>query len=319
MKKIFVTGHQGMVGSSLLKELSKKDNVEIITATKKTLDLTDQKKVEKFLNKNRPDEVYLSAAKVGGISANNSYPADFISINLKIQINVIMSSFANDTKKLLFLGSSCIYPRLSNQPIKESYLLTGDLEETNEPYAIAKISGLKLCESLNRQYGTDFRSIMPTNLYGPRDNFHDKNSHVIPGLIKRIHDAKINKKKSVKIWGTGKPKREFLFVDDLAKAAIFLMDLPKSKFYGENKFKNSHINVGTGLDITIKELAFLIQKEIDYQGELLFDTSISDGTPRKLLDIDKLNSLGWKHQTNLKEGIKKTYLWFLNNTDKVRA
>ena len=197
--------------------------------------------------------------------------------------------------------------------------MTGDLEETNEPYAIAKISGLKLCESLNRQYGTDFRSIMPTNLYGPRDNFHDKNSHVIPGLIKRIHDAKINKKKSVKIWGTGKPKREFLFVDDLAKAAIFLMDLPKSKFYGENKFKNSHINVGTGLDITIKELAFLIQKEIDYQGELLFDTSISDGTPRKLLDIDKLNSLGWKHQTNLKEGIKKTYLWFLNNTDKVRA
>ena len=318
MKKIFVAGHNGMVGASILRELSKKNNIKILTANRSDLDLSNQSQVDNFFKKNKPHEVYLAAAKVGGIEANNSFPADFISTNLKIQSNVILASLDNQVKKLLFLGSSCIYPKMSKQPIKENYLLTGPLEETNEPYALAKISGLKLCESLNRQFGTDYRSVMPTNLYGPGDNFNLDNSHVIPALIRKIHEAKEKNSSEVVIWGSGKPKREFLYVEELAKASVFLMNLPKSKFYENKNFRNSHVNIGTGEDIKISKLAFLIKKIIKFKGSIIYDSTKNDGTPRKLLDVNKLNNLGWKSKISLKEGLEATYDWYLNNLDNIR-
>jgi GDP-L-fucose synthase len=310
--KIFVAGHNGMVGSSIIKALKEKGYKNIITAERNELDLLDQSNVSNFFRINAPDQVYLSAAKVGGIHANNSYPADFIYQNLTIQTNVIHQSFIHGTKKLLFLGSSCIYPKENNQPILESDLMTGMLEPTNEPYAISKIAGIKMCESYNRQYGLshdiDFRSVMPTNLYGPGDNYHSHNSHVIPALIKRFHDAKLNNFKDVAVWGSGNPRREFLHVSDMAEACIFVMEL-SSKIYQENTSPmQSHLNVGSGYDMTIKELAAIIASVVGYDGKISFDASKPDGTERKLLCTKKINKLGWVPKIKtLTDGIKNTY------------
>ena len=308
---IFVAGHNGLVGSALIRFLKKNTNHEIVTRTHNELDLTNQSLVREFFQKNKITQIYLAAAKVGGIYANNNFPADFICQNLLIQTNVIESAFKNRIKKLLFLGSSCIYPKFAKQPINESELLKNTLEKTNEPYAIAKIAGIKLCESFNRQYsrslGIDYRSIMPTNIYGPGDNYHPENSHVIPALIQRIHKAKIENMKSVNIWGTGNAKREFLYVDDLASACFYIMNLEKKLISNHTDNMCSHINVGTGKDITIKELALTIKKVINYQGELFFDIDKPDGTPRKLLDVGKINNLGWSYKTELIDGLIKTY------------
>ena len=311
LKKIYVAGHNGMVGSAIENILKKDIKCEILKKSKMELNLTDQKAVRSFFQKEKPDEVYIAAAKVGGILANNKYPADFISKNLYIQLNIIESAFEAGVKKLLFLGSSCIYPKFTTQPIKETSLLTGLLEPTNEPYAIAKIAGIKLCESYNRQFGDshgiDYRSIMPTNLYGPGDNYTTNNCHVIPALIKRFHNAKIENLKSVTIWGTGNVKREFLYVTDMAEASIHIMNLPK---YIIDKYTNnmcSHINVGSGDDLSIRELAITIAEIIGYDGELTFDTSKPDGTPRKLLDSSILRSLSWRPKVSLKEGLQRTY------------
>ena len=310
-EKIFIAGHNGLVGSAIYRLLNNSTNHELITINHKELDLTNQNLVKEFFSQNHISQVYIAAAKVGGIYANENYPADFIYQNLLIQSNLIDSAFKYGVKKLLFLGSSCIYPKFANQPINESELLNGYLEKTNEPYAIAKIAGIKLCESFNRQYskshGIDFRSIMPTNIYGPGDNYHPENSHVIPALIKRIHEAKIKNLGEVQIWGTGNAMREFLFVDDLASASIHIMNLEKEIFQSEINPMCSHINVGTGQDITIKELASKIKEVVGYQGELIFDTTKPDGTPRKLLDIKKLSRLGWRYKTKLSEGLKITY------------
>ena len=319
-ERIFIAGHKGLVGSAIYRLLNNSTNHELITIDHKELDLTNQNSVKEFFLKNHITQVYIAAAKVGGIYANENYPADFIYQNLLIQSNIIYSAFNNGVKKLLFLGSSCIYPKLANQPINESELLNGYLEKTNEPYAIAKIAGIKLCESFNRQYSKshqiDYRSIMPTNIYGPGDNYHPENSHVIPALIRRIHEAKIRNLGSVQIWGTGKAMREFLFVDDLASASIHIMNLDKEKLQSEINPMCSHINVGTGEDLTIKELASLIKEVIGYQGELIFDTTKPDGTPRKLLDIKKLIRLGWRYKTKLAEGLKITYEDFKLNIEK---
>ncbi len=307
--RIFIAGHKGMVGSALVRLLKKK-NVEIITIERQELNLLNQKDVQNFFNKQRIDQVYLSAAKVGGIYANNIYPAEFIYENLTIQTNIIHSAFLNGVKKLLFLGSSCIYPKNAKQPMKEEVLLTGKLEPTNEPYAIAKIAGINMCESYNRQYGKtngiDFRSVMPTNLYGIGDNYHADNSHVIPGLINRFHLAKFNKSPSVSIWGSGKPKREFLFVDDMANACIHIMNLKRDKYNFCIK-PSSHINIGSGEEITIKELALNIKSVVGFKGKIKFDLSKPDGNPRKLIDSQRLTSLGWYPKVSLKEGLKKTY------------
>lgn len=299
--KIYLAGHRGLVGSAIHRKLKKEGYTNIITKTHKELDLTNQKETQEFFEKEKPEYVFLAAAKVGGIVANDTYPADFIYINQMIQNNVIKASYDNKVKKLLFLGSSCIYPKMAPQPIKEEYLLTGELEKTNEAYAIAKISGLKMTEFFNKQYGTNYISVMPTNLYGPNDNFDLKTSHVLPALIRKIHEAKENNSEFVEIWGTGKPMREFLHVDDLADAVVYLMNN-----YNENK----PINIGTGKDITIKELAELIKDVVGYKGELKFDISKPDGTPRKLLDVSRLHNAGWKHKISLREGIKNTYEWF---------
>ena len=310
--KIFVAGHNGMVGSSIIKALKEKGYKNIITAERNELDLLDQSNVSNFFRINAPDQVYLSAAKVGGIYANNSYPADFIYQNLTIQTNVIHQSFIHGTKKLLFLGSSCIYPKENNQPILESDLMTGMLEPTNEPYAISKIAGIKMCESYNRQYGLshgiDFRSVMPTNLYGPGDNYDSHNSHVIPALIKRFHDAKLNNLQDVAVWGSGNPRREFLHVSDMAEACIFVMEL-SSKIYQENTSPmQSHLNVGSGYDLTIKELVAIIASVVGYNGKISFDASKPDGTERKLLCTKKINKLGWVPKIKtLTDGIKNTY------------
>jgi GDP-L-fucose synthase len=308
--KIFIAGHKGMVGSALVRLLKRK-KFEIITKEKKELNLLDQKKVQSFFKNNKIDQVYLAAAKVGGIHANNTYPAEFIYENLMIQNNVIHSAFLSGVKKLLFLGSSCIYPKYANQPVKENKLLTGELEPTNEPYAVAKIAGIKMCESYNRQYGSshniDFRSIMPTNLYGPGDNYHPENSHVIPGLIYRFHKAKIDNLPKVMIWGTGKPKREFLFVDDMARASIYLMNLDKKKFNKKTSPMCSHINVGSGTDLTIKELAETIKEIVGFKGKIYFDTTKPDGIPRKFLETGLINSLGFKPEVTLKKGLEKAY------------
>lgn len=314
--KIFIAGHNGMVGSALVRLLKKKE-IEIITADRTELNLLNQAEVQNFFKENKIDQVYLAAAKVGGIHANNTFPAEFIYENLVIQTNIIHCAFLNGVKKLLFLGSSCIYPKKAIQPMKETELLVGKLEPTNEPYAIAKIAGIKLCESYNRQYnkshGIDYRSIMPTNLYGSGDNYHPENSHVIPGLIYRFHQAKINNLPYVTIWGTGKPKREFLYVDDMASACIHLMNLDK-EIYNKNTVEMcSHVNVGSGEDLTIKELAQTLKKVINYNGEIKFDTSKPDGIFRKILDSTLINKLGWYPNVSLEDGLIKTYKSFLDN------
>ena len=308
--KIFIAGHKGMVGSALIRLLKKK-KFKIITRDRAKLNLLNQKDVKNFFIKENIDQVYLSAAKVGGIHANNTYPADFIYENLMIQTNVIHNAFLGGVKKLLFLGSSCIYPKNARQPIKENELLTGKLEITNEPYAIAKIAGIKMCESYNRQFGKshgiDYRSVMPTNLYGPGDNYHPKNSHVIPGLIYRFHQAKLNNSSKVKIWGTGKSKREFLYIDDMAKGVINVMNIEKKQYDKFTTLISSHINLGSGEEIKISELANIIKEVINYKGKIIFDVSKPDGTPRKLLDNRIINNTGFQHKVSLREGIIKTY------------
>jgi GDP-L-fucose synthase len=309
-KRIYVAGHRGLVGSAIVRALRKRDYTDIVTRTHAELELTDQKQVAEFFASEQIDEVYLAAARVGGIYANNTYPAEFIYDNLMVQSNVIHEAWRNGVRKLLFLGSSCIYPRLAEQPMKEEYLMSGALEPTNEPYAIAKIAGIKMCESYNRQYGTDFRSVMPTNLYGPGDNYHPENSHVIPALIRRFHDAKVNGAHKVVIWGTGTPRREFLYVDDMADACVHVMELHRDTYEKHTTSMLSHINVGTGEDVTIREVAEIIKKVVDYKGDIEFDSSKPDGTPRKLMNTAKLSSLGWRPGMRLGEGIKETYQCF---------
>jgi GDP-L-fucose synthase len=313
--RIYVAGHNGMVGSALLRILEKNRKNQLITADRNYLNLTNQTKVKNFFKKEKINQVYIAAAKVGGIYANNNFPAEFIYENLMIQTNIIHAAFSYGVKKILFLGSSCIYPRMANQPMKEQALLTGILEPTNEPYAIAKISGIKMCESYNRQYGAshkiDYRSIMPTNLFGPNDNYSSVNSHVIPALIRRFHEAKINNFSSVAIWGNGKTKREFLFVDDMARAAVHVMNLDKVIYDNHINPMCSHINVGSGKEYTIKELAKIIKKVVGYSGKIKFDLAKLDGSPRKFINTQLLNKLGWKPKVSLKDGLTKTYADFI--------
>ena len=313
MKKIFVSGHNGMVGSAICRQLQQQPDVEIITRTRAELDLCDQAAVLDFMKSTRPDEVILAAAKVGGIHANNTYPAEFIYQNLQIQNNVIHAAHLNDVQKLLFLGSSCIYPRQVPQPMRENALLTGILEPTNEPYAIAKIAGIKMCESYNRQYGRDYRSVMPTNLYGPGDNYHPENSHVVPALIRRFHEAKEKNFSEVVVWGSGTPKREFLYVDDMAEASIFVHTLHKDIFAEQTRPMLSHVNVGTGEDVTIRDLAETVKEVVGFTGNLVFDTSKPDGPPRKLMDVEVLSNLGWTASVGLRDGLRHSYQDFLNN------
>ncbi len=318
-ERIFVAGHKGMVGSALIRQLDSHANVCLITRSREQLDLTKQRVVSEFFSSNGIDQVYLAAAKVGGIHANNEYPADFIYENLMMQCNVIHAAYEAGIKKLLFLGSSCIYPRNIEQPMSEAALLSDKLELTNEPYAIAKIAGIKLCESYNRQYGVDYRCVMPTNLYGENDNFHPDNSHVIPAMMRRIHNAKLNGDKQVVIWGTGKPMREFLHVDDLASACSFVMQIPKKEFVKRVDSRCSHINVGTGVDCSIRQLAESLCRVIGYKGELCFDVSKPDGTPRKLLDVSQLTQLGWTASIELERGLERTYEWFQNHVTELRG
>lgn len=318
MKNVYVAGHKGMVGSAICRYLAKDSSIKTITISRADLDLTDQKQVADFFQQTHIDEVYLAAAKVGGINANYIYPADFIYENLMIQSNVINSAYKCGVQKLLFLGSSCIYPKMAEQPMKESYLLTGKLEPTNEPYALAKIAGIKMCESYRRQYKVDYRSVMPTNLYGPGDNFNLQNSHVIPGLIRKFHEAKVNNEPSVHVWGSGSALREFLYVDDMASACKFIMDLPNDKFSIACSTDNEHINIGYGKDISIKELAMKIKEIISYSGVIEFDINMPDGTPKKLLSSDIVNDLGWKPLVSLEEGLLKTYEWFKKNYSSIR-
>jgi GDP-L-fucose synthase len=314
-QKIYVAGHHGMVGSAIVRELTKKGYQNIITLSHADLDLTNQMAVQSFFEYERPDQVYLAAAKVGGIHANNTFPAEFIYQNLMIEANVIHQAFSNGVKKLLFLGSSCIYPKFARQPMSEDVLLTGKLEPTNEPYAIAKIAGIKLCESYNRQYGSshgiDYRSVMPTNLYGPEDNYHPENSHVIPALIRKFHDAKINGDSEVLVWGSGEIKREFLYVDDLARASVFVMDLDKRIYERHIEPMQSHINIGYGEDITISDLANLISKIVCYEGKISFDKKMPDGAPKKLISSALINKLGWYPSVSLELGLSLTYKNFL--------
>lgn len=318
-KRIYVAGHRGMVGSAICRQLSLRDNVELVVRTHAELDLTSQKDVQQFFQEENIDQVYLAAAKVGGIHANNTYPAEFIYQNLMIECNIIHSAHCSNVQKLLFLGSSCIYPKYAEQPMKESALLTGILESTNEPYAIAKIAGIKLCESYNRQYGRDYRSVMPTNLYGMNDNFHPQNSHVIPALMRRFHEAKEASMPEVVVWGTGTPMREFLYVDDMAAASIHVMELEDSVYISNTEPMLSHINVGTGVDCTIREMAETMAAVVGYTGQIIFDTSKPDGTPRKLMDVSRLQNLGWKYKYDLYEGLELTYKWYLQNSDSFRA
>jgi GDP-L-fucose synthase len=319
MKKVFVAGHNGMVGSGIVRQLVKRVDTEIITCSRSELNLTSQAEVQAFFADNRIDEVYLAAAKVGGIIANNTYPADFIYENLMIEANIIHAAHVNNVQKLLFLGSSCIYPKLAAQPMAESALLTGTLEPTNEPYAIAKIAGIKLCESYNRQYDRDYRSVMPTNLYGPNDNFHPENSHVIPALLRRFHEAKLAGAPEVVAWGSGSPMREFLHVDDMAAASVFVMNLGRDTYLANTQPMLSHINVGTGVDCTIKELTETVAKVVGYQGQIVWDTSKPDGAPRKLMQVDRLKALGWQSSIDLEAGLTNSYQWFLNNQANFRA
>jgi GDP-L-fucose synthase len=316
--KYFVAGHRGMVGSAIVRSLLAQGCNQIITRGHDELDLLSQLSVREFMQVHKPDYVILAAARVGGIHANNTYPAEFIYQNLMMQANVVHEAFSVGVHNLLFLGSSCIYPRLAEQPMLESALLTGELESTNEPYGIAKIAGIKLCESYNRQYGTDYRSVMPTNLYGPQDNFHLENSHVIPALIRKFHDAVVNRQAVVEIWGTGNAMREFLHVDDMAAASLHVMGLPAAEHQAVTAPMLSHINVGTGVEVTIRQLAETISEVVGFSGDLIFDTSRPDGTGRKLMDTGKLNSLGWQPQHELKAGLDQTYQWFVANQGRFR-
>jgi nucleoside-diphosphate-sugar epimerase len=317
MGKIFVAGHRGMVGGAILRQLQARGS-ETLTRSHAELDLTDQAAVRAFMAAEQPEAVILAAAKVGGILANNSYPAEFIRDNLAIELNVIHEAWAAGVERLLFLGSSCIYPRNVTQPMREDALLTGTLEATNEPYAIAKITGIKLCESYNRQYGTDYRSVMPTNLYGPGDNFHPQNSHVLPALIRRFHEAAECGDAAVTIWGTGTPRREFLHVDDMAAACLFVMDLDRASYDANTSPMLSHINVGTGTDVSILELAQMVAEVTGFRGEIRCDTNKPDGTPRKLMDVSRLRDMGWQAQIDLRDGIAATYRWFLAHPAEVR-
>ncbi len=305
--RIYVAGHRGLVGSAIVRNLAARGHTNIVTRSRAELELTDQAQVRAFFASEKIDQVYLAAARVGGIHANNSYPAEFIYDNLMVQANVVNEAWRNGVRKLLFLGSSCIYPRLAAQPIAEEALLGGALEPTNEPYAIAKIAGIKLCEGYNRQYGTDYRSVMPTNLYGPGDNYHPENSHVIPGLIRRFHEARVAGLEQVVIWGSGTPRREFLYVDDMADASVHVMGLERASYDAQTEPTRSHINVGSGVDITIGELAELVSKVVGYGGRIALDPSKPDGTPRKLLDIGRLQQLGWRPRVALEDGLRKAY------------
>ncbi len=318
MKNIFVAGHRGMVGSAIVRQLLKLSDVNVITRGRDELDLLDQVAVHDFLASEKIDQVYLAAAKVGGIVANNTYPADFIYQNLTIQNNIIHGAHLAGVQDLLFLGSSCIYPKLAPQPMTESALLTGTLEPTNEPYAIAKIAGIKMCESYNRQYGRNYRSVMPTNLYGENDNFHPENSHVIPALLRRFHEAKLNGDAQVIAWGSGKPMREFLHVDDMAAASIYVMNLQQAIYDANTEPMLSHINVGTGVDCTIRELVETVAKVVGFEGEIIFDATKPDGAPRKLMDVSRLRALGWSASIELTQGLQATYQWFLANQQNFR-
>ena len=311
--KIYIAGHKGLVGSAIVRQLKSRGFANLLMRTHKELDLTNQTQVQNFFRREKPDYVILAAAKVGGIYANNTYPADFIYQNIMIEANVIHSAYESKVKRLLFLGSTCIYPKRAKQPMREDALLTDVLEPTNEPYALAKIAGNKLCESYNRQYDTDFRSVMPTNLYGINDNFHPENSHVVPALIQRLHQAKIKNDKEVVVWGTGEAKREFLYVDDMAEASLFVLELGREIYQASTKPTLSHINIGTGTEITIHELAETIKEVVGFKGVLVFDTSKPDGAPRKLIDVSRLSSTGWSYSVKLKEGIQKTYSWYVEN------
>lgn len=319
LKRVFVAGHNGMVGSAIVRQLEQHSGVQMVLRNRAELDLMDQKAVFSFFEKERVDEVYLAAAKVGGIVANDSFPAEFIYENLMMECNVVHGAHKAGVKKLLFLGSSCIYPKYAEQPMQESSLLTGVLEPTNEPYAVAKIAGIKLCESYNRQYGRDYRAVMPTNLYGPNDNFHPQNSHVIPALIRRFHEAKLEDLPEVKAWGTGRPMREFLYVDDMAAASIYVMNLDNEVYQASTEPMLSHINVGTGKDCTIAELVHTVARVVGYEGAVTFDSSKPDGAPRKLLNVDRLKSMGWQYTTSLEQGLAQTYTWFLDNQDRFRG
>lgn len=307
-----------MVGSAIVRQLANRNDVELITKSRNELDLTNQADVDNFFAHSEIDEVYLAAAKVGGIHANNTYPADFIYQNLIMECNIINAAHKNNVQHLLFLGSSCIYPKLASQPMSEDALLTGILETTNEPYAIAKIAGIKLCESYNRQYGRNYRSVMPTNLYGENDNFHPENSHVIPALMRRFHEAKLNNDEQVVVWGTGTPMREFLHVDDMAAASVYVMELDNKTYQDNTQPMLSHINVGTGVDCTIREMAETMAKVVGFAGKVVFDSSKPDGTPRKLMDVSRLKSLGWSYSIELEDGLDKTYQWFLQNQNNFR-
>lgn len=319
MKRVFVAGHNGMVGSAICRKLKQDDSIEVITRGRYELDLADQSAVNNFFIENHVDEIYLAAARVGGISANHERPAEFIGQNLMIQTNVIDAAYRANVQKLLFLGSSCIYPKHSTQPICESELLKGPLEPTNEPYAIAKIAGIKMCESYNRQYGVDYRSVMPTNLYGPQDNFHPSESHVIPGLIRRFHEAKIRDHSTVTVWGSGRARREFLYVDEMADASLFVMNLSAEKYQEKASERLSHINIGSGIDYSIKEVVEMIASLVGFEGVVDWDTERPDGTPRKLMDSSKLESMGWSAKTSLENGLRATYEWFLDNQSIVRV
>ncbi|WP_029593285.1 GDP-L-fucose synthase [Franconibacter pulveris] len=318
-KNVYVAGHKGMVGSAICRLLSSRADVNLITQDRHALDLTNQSEVHSFFKANKIDEVYLAAAKVGGIQANNNFPAEFIYQNLMIECNIIHSAHLANIQKLLFLGSSCIYPKFASQPMNESELLTGTLEPTNEPYAIAKIAGIKLCESYNRQYQRDYRSVMPTNLFGINDNFHPENSHVIPALMRRFHFAKINSDPEVIVWGSGAPKREFLYVDDMAAGSVHVMELEPQVYNKYTEPMLSHINIGTGVDCTIREMAEIMAKVTGYKGKIVFDTAKPDGAPRKLLDVSRLNKLGWSYKYSLQEGLELTYQWFLQNVNDIRS
>ena len=318
-KRIFVAGHKGMVGSAIARQLSDVPNTELVTRTRAELDLSIQQDVADFFASEKIDEVYLGAAKVGGIHANDTYPAEFIYDNLMVECNVVHQAWKNGVQKLLFLGSSCIYPRMATQPMVEAELMQGSLEPTNEPYALAKIAGIKLCESYDRQYGTDYRSVMPTNLYGPNDNYHPDNSHVIPALLRRFHDAKLSGTDSITIWGTGKALREFLHVDDMARASIHVMNLPVEEYRAVTDPRLTHINVGSGVDCSIAELVSTIGEVTGYQGKIEYDTSKPDGAPRKLMDNSKLRSLGWEPRYTLREGLEDAYRWYVENVDTARG
>jgi GDP-L-fucose synthase len=311
--KIYVAGHKGLVGSAIVRHLEHRGFSNLLLRAHNELELTDQKAVQEFFSLERPDYVIIAAAKVGGIHANNTYPADFIYQNMMIESNIINSAYLNEVKRLLFLGSTCIYPRGVEQPMRETALLTGILEPTNEPYAIAKIAGIKLCESYNRQYKTDFRSVMPTSLYGMNDNFHPENSHIIPALMQRFHQAKISNSPEAVVWGTGNAMREFLYVDDMAEAAVFVLDLDPNIYQANTQSMLSHINIGTGVDVTTRELAETLKEVVGYEGELKFDTEKPDGAPRKLIDVSRLSKMGWKYNVQLKDGLSKTYAWYLQH------